>query len=389
MPASFVLIITGKGNMQYTETFNRLKSLYSTEAEKIFIPGSKIKIHNIGFQSDISINEFSNKNDTQIIENSFFSYPVFTPCNPESDKVILLLHGLNERSWQKYLSWALYLAEHTDSYVILFPISFHINRSPASWKDPRAMVPFMKDRNASLGEIEMSSFANIALSNRLTQDPMRFFNSGYQTVSDIVKLLLSIRNGKHSIVPRTCNINIFAYSIGAFLAQIIVMGNPENLFSESKLFILCGGSVFSNMHGSSKLIMDSIAFDRVYGYYLNDFEKTISEKSSLADFFNSSQIGMAFRSMIDLGRLKTFRENIFKKLRDQIHTVALLKDTVIPSKGVLATLSNITKSDSVEVLDFPYNYYHENPFPILDSPNSKKVDYWFERVFSQATSFLT
>src|SRR5450756_1922395 len=100
---------------------------------------------------------------------------------------------------------------------------------------------------------------------------------------------------------------IFAYSIGAFLAEIILMGNPEQLFTQSKLFIFCGGSVFSNMRGSSKLIMDSLAFDRVYSFYLNDFEKTLTGKSPLADFMRSSQIGMAFRSMIDLERFKTFR----------------------------------------------------------------------------------
>ena len=110
----------------------------------------------------------------------------------------------------------------------------------------------------------MSSFANIAISNRLTEDPMRFFKSGYQTTTDIVKLLSGIRDGKHEIIPPTSNINIFAYSIGAFLAEIILMGNPENLLSDSKLFIFCGGSVFSNMQGSSKLIMDSLAFDKVY-----------------------------------------------------------------------------------------------------------------------------
>jgi hypothetical protein len=381
-------ILTGKLKMDYTKTSEKLKSLFSAESKEIIIPDSNIKIINAEFQSDIPLNEFSNEKDTLIIENRFFSYPVFTPPDPESKKVILLLHGLNERNWQKYLSWALYLAENTNSYIILFPISFHINRSPASWKDPRVMVPYMKNRNSSLGEINMSSFANIAISDRLTEDPMRFFNSGYQTVADIEKLLLTIRNGGHSIIPRTGNINIFAYSIGAFLAQIILMGNPENLFTGTKLFILCGGSVFSNMQGSSKLIMDSLAFDKVYSYYLNDFEKKIREKSTLVDFFNGSQIGMAFRSMIDLGRLKTFRENILKKLRDQIHTVSLLKDTVIPSKGVVETLGAINKSDSVKIWDFPYSYHHENPFPVLDFPLSGKVDYWFEKVFSEAAAFL-
>jgi hypothetical protein len=246
----------------------------------------------------------------------------------------------------------------------------------------------MKDRNSSIGEINKSSFANIALSNRLTEDPMRFFKSGYQTASDIVKLLSAVRDGVHEVIPRTNRFNIFAYSIGAFLAEIILMGNPGNLFSESKLFIFCGGSVFSNMQGSSKLIMDSVAFERVYNYYLNDFEKTLTGKSLLVEFFHSNQIGMAFRSMIDLGRLRIFRETILKNLKDQIHSLSLLKDSVIPCKGVISTLGNNNRKSIVDVWDFPYAYTHENPFPILESPLSKNVDYWFERVFAEATMFL-
>jgi len=377
-----------KEPMEYTKTFNELKSVFTVENKKISIPGSDIEIHNIDFRSDAPLIEFSNINDRLIAENRTFSYPVFKPRNTKSDKVILLLHGLNERSWVKYLVWAYYLAQNTDSWVILFPISFHINRSPSAWKDPRAMIPFMKDRNSSIGEINKSSFANIALSNRLTEDPMRFFKSGYQTTSDIVKLLSAVRDGEHEIIPRTNRFNIFAYSIGAFLAEIILMGNPGNLFSESKLFIFCGGSVFSNMQGSSKLIMDSVAFDRVYNYYLNDFEKTLIGKSPLVEFLRSNQIGMAFRSMIDLGRLKIFRENILKNLKDQIHSLSLLKDSVIPCKGIISTLGNNNRKNIVDVWDFPYAYTHENPFPILESPLSKKVDYWFERVFAEATMFL-
>jgi hypothetical protein len=375
--------------MEYTETFNNFKQLFNSENNEIKIPDSKIKIYNIGFRSDIPLNEFLNENDKLISENRSFSYPVFAPRRSESSKVIFLLHGLNERSWLKYLTWAYYLADLTDSYVILFPISFHINRSPSSWKDPRTMINLLKDRNSSFGEIDMSSFANIAISNRLTEDPMRFFKSGYQTIEDIVKLASDIGRGEHAIIPQTRNINIFAYSIGAFLAEIIMLGNPGNIFSESKLFMFCGGSVFSNMKGASKFIMDRRAFDRVYNYFLSDFEPTITGKSPLVDFLCSSPVGMAFRSMIDLGRFKTFRENLLRKLRDQIHTVTLSKDTIIPSEGIVATLGKFHDKHDLKVWDFPYNYCHENPFPVLDSPLLKKVDYWFERLFSEAALFLT
>jgi len=374
--------------MEYTKTFNKLKSVFSIDKKIIPIPDSDIVIYNLDFESDLPLNDFINKNDQLIPENRSFSYPVFAPVNRESDKVMLLLHGLNERSWIKYLVWAYHLAHTTGSYVILFPIAFHINRSPASWKDPRAMINFLHDRNANNGEIGMSSFANVALSNRLTEDPLRFFKSGYETTYDIVKLLNLIREGQHDLIPLTNKFNIFAYSIGAFLAQIIMMGNPGNLFSESKLFIFCGGSVFSNMQGSSKLIMDNLAFTRVYNYYLNDFEDTLTGKSPLVEFFRASQIGMAFRAMIDLGRLKSFRESIFKNLRGQIHSLSLLKDTVIPCRGVISTLRTSKKSNIVDIWDFPYTYTHENPFPVFDSALSKMVDEWFEKVFAEAGSFL-
>jgi hypothetical protein len=374
--------------MEYTKTFNELKSFYRSDKNEIIIPDSGIRILNLTFRSDVSLKGFSNEKDEMIPENQSFSYPVFTPLRPESNKVILLLHGLNERSWVKYLVWAYYLALNTDSYVVLFPISFHINRSPQSWKDPRAMIPFMKNRNSLTTDLKMSSFANVALSNRLTEDPLRFLNSGYQTVADLTKLLGSIRNGEHPVIPKSNKINVFAYSIGAFLAEILFMGNPDNLFDKSKLFIFCGGSVFSNMRGSSKLIMDSLAFDKLYDYYLNDFEKSIKGKSPLVEYLNSSQIGMAFRSMIDLGRFKSFRENILKKIDNRIRSITLMKDTVIPSSGIVATLGDKKNRDIVKIWDFPFNYSHENPFPIFDFPMSVKVDASFEKIFSEAGAFL-
>jgi hypothetical protein len=377
--------------MDYTKTYYELKSLFTFSQKEISVPGSGIKIHNIGFRSDTSVNQFINENDSLIFENNSFIYPVFAPERKESNKVILLLHGLNERSWVKYLVWAYWLAKYTESYIILFPISFHINRSPAVWKDPRAMIPLMKVRNSEPVEINMSSFANVALSNRLTEDPMRFFNSGYQTAADIIKLFLAIRDGEHPIIPRTSNINIFAYSIGAFLGEIILMGNPENLFSKSKLFIFCGGSVFSNMRGSSKLIMDSLAFEKVYNFYLDDFEKKITGKSALSDLLKFSQIGMAFRSMIDLGRLKNFRENVLRKLNGQIHAIALLKDKVIPASGAVET-HRIWKKEifnHVKVWDFPYLYSHENPFPVFDTPLNQQVDRCFDKVFNEALAFFS
>jgi hypothetical protein len=373
--------------MEYSKSYPLLKSIFDPGTEEIVIPETKVRIHNLLFHSDFPADDFINIQDPLITENSTFSYPVFTPPS-SSNKVILLLHGLNERSWVKYLAWACWLAENTSSYVILFPISFHINRSPESWKDPRAMVPYLNTRNSSLGKTSMLSFANVALSSRLTEDPIRFFNSGYQTTIDLIKLIKKVKSGHHEIIPAGCTMNVFAYSIGAFLAEIIMMANPENLFSESRLFIFCGGSVFSNMNGTSKLIMDSHAFNKVYNYYLYDFEESIASKSKLSEFIKSTRIGTAFRSMIDRGRLISFRENNLKRLQDQIFCVVLQKDTVIPVKGVVDTFKDSGKNNIINVYDFPFAYSHENPFPLFSSGYTDEVDRSFEMVFEKAGKFL-
>jgi hypothetical protein len=102
---------------------------------------------------------------------------------------------------------------------------------------------------------------------------------------------------------------------------------------------------------------------------------------------NHSQIGMAFRSMIDLGRFKKFRESLLNKLRNQIRSISLKNDTVIPSDGVVATLNTRSKQPA-EIWDFQYAYSHENPFPVFNSSLSHEVDKNFEKVFAEAGNFF-
>lgn len=375
--------------MDYITSFFKLRSLYDSNIRDISIPGSDLKILNMEFRSEFNPEGLINDEDLSITENNCFTYPVFVPPGRGSGKVVLLLHGLNERNWIKYLPWAYHISINTGSYVVLFPISFHINRSPSSWINPRVMTGPVKERKDRCGDVQMSTYANIALSSRLSQDPMRFFHSGYQTAIDIIKLVQEIRNGRHEVIPAGAGVDIFAYSIGAFLAQILIMGDPENLFTDSKLFMFCGGSVFSSMKGTSRLIMDSVAFNRIYQFYLDDFENQIRSKSSKYAGISESQLVMAFRSMIDFGRFRSFRDNLFEKLRGRIRSVALSKDTVIPAEGIVKTMLKTRRPGrTVEVWDFPYEYSHENPFPVSPGSDERTINSWFSRLFSEAGLFL-
>lgn len=371
--------------MGYTDRSKELSASYSPDTNIIRLPGSAMNIVHTDFVSDGVSGNFFSGNDYSITENLTFSYPVIVPAG-ESRKVILMLHGLNERSWDKYLMWAEVLAQMTGSYVVLFPISFHINRSPVSWKDPRSMLRFLKEKRSTRGETRSSSFANIALSNRLSDDPRRFLKSGYQTVCDLVKLMKQIGAGQNPVIPAGSTVNLFAYSIGAFLAEIIMMANPEGLFSGSKLFMFCGGSVFSNMRGESKLIMDQMAYEKVYNYYLERFEDEIKGHGSLLDNLVSGRIGLAFRSMIDFSRFGEIRNKALHRLGDQIYTIGLKKDQVIPVEGIVRTLAFNTQ---VETMDLNYLYTHENPFPVLNNASSAEVDRSFGQIFETAGRFLS
>jgi len=382
--------------MLFTEMYTRLKSLFNLEANRINIPFSDISIRmqefssSDGFSSsDISDNKaaipiYYPSPDNKISENYRFTYPVFVKGNQEKyNHPILLLHGLNERSWLKYLPWAYYLAEHTGRPVILFPIAFHINRSPLDWANPRAMLPLLNYRKKNQPAADSASFVNVALSERLSDDPLRFFTSGRQSAYDIIRLVGQIHNGGHPLFEKDGQTDIFAYSIGAFLSEIIMLANPDGLFSETRLFMFCGGSVFSAMNGISKLIMDKKAFDGIYKFYMHDIDQEMEHNRPLSDYLKSNSLGYSFHSMIDFKNHQRFRDQRFREMRKRISTITLKNDKVVPAKDTFYTLDG-----NAEMFDFPYEYTHETPFPVTNQTLVPLVDKAFESVFSRAAKFL-
>jgi hypothetical protein len=94
---------------------------------------------------------------------------------------------------------------------------------------------------------------------------------------------------------------------------------------------------------------------------------------------------MAFRSMLDPARFRLQREKSLAAIRDRMFVIALSGDRVVPPAGVIETLGNHCH---VEVLDFPFDYTHEKPFPVYDNHKSAEVDAGFEKVFIPACRFL-
>lgn len=389
--------------MEFTKTYHELKQNFSISSGDIelnergftfrsipFCSNSKpIPYTRTGIYNENSGHSFAVE-DAKIEENSHFNLPVYLPnSSSRYSKAIVLLHGLNERSWHKYLPWAHSLGQKTNRPVILFPLAFHMNRGHDSWSNPRLMMPHLANRKLNK-DISMATFANTALSHRLSDDPLRFFTSGKQSADDLIQLLESINEGSIPFLEKGAQVDFFSYSIGSFLAQILFLANPKEVVSHSKLFIFCGGSLFNEMNGTSRLIMDSHAFRDLRKYYLNDFLFEVRSPSPLSSFIKGGIWGESFIAMISEDNNRFYREHKLQRLREQIQIISLKKDAVIPSNAMQSTFACIRNKskDMITELDFPFEYSHENPFPVLSATKSVEVDKAFNQVFSKAAAFL-
>ena len=322
--------------------------------------------------------------DHLIAENLNFTYPMIYPAGKKKfSSAVILLHGLNERSWIKYLPWAYRLAGQLQRPVILFPISFHMNRAPAGWSNPRQMSLLLRKTRLLNHRNHSSTFANLALSLRLSRKPERFFTSGCQSLNDILTLTDFLKSGKHPLMEKDSKIDFFSYSIGAFLTQVMMLTYGDSALQYSRAFLFCGGAPFNRMDGTSKLILDEEASFRLRFHYLKTFEKDLRNHGPMAEYICTQPWGQAFRAMTNSTNFQQWREDTFKRIGNRIYAIGMLKDQVIPA----SYLSELLAPGQMEVVDFPYYYTHENPFPLQANP--KLVNKAFDDIFEKAISFLT
>jgi hypothetical protein len=374
--------------MNYFERYTELNRLFSINNSTSVINTPYANIHFSTFNSvyEISPNVLHQTvdGDSLISENKHFLYPIFMPHSTIcSSKAILLLHGLNERSWNKYLAWAEYLCYTTNKPVILFPLAYHINRCPSSWSNPKEIADIFHLRRNLYNNDRYISVANVVLSNRISEKPHRFYCSGRQSIADICSLISTIYKGAHSMLPDVSTVDVFAYSIGAFVAEIALLANPLNVFANTKLFLFCGGAVFSSMQGKSRGIMDSKAFDMLHSYYLQELNRHLNQ------YKKNDAIDAAFEMMVSADNNKHYRENFFLSMGDKIKGVALTKDMVIPFNGIQEALGTVCANNQITQLDFDYQYSHENPFPTNHIHRINEVNMGFMQVFSYARDFFS
>ena len=298
---------------------------------------------------------------------------------------VVLLHGLNERRWAKYLPWAHSLCSELGRPVVLFPIAFHMQRSPERWSDPRQMWRVSKARQLAIPELVESSFVNAALSFRLHARPERLLWSGHRTLLDLIHWVEQVDEGLEPLLTPGARIDFFGYSIGAFLAEILLMGDALGRFQQSRAFSFCGGCLLAQSAPVSREILDSAAARAIQRLFVEEWSQNKELRPALARFLSDDPLGRAFDLMIREDRHRQQRASQLKRIGERISALALERDWVIPACAVKQTLAGT--GAAFARLDFPFPYDHAHPFP-LHAGAGPEVDLGFEMVFSRAVRWL-
>jgi len=405
--------------MEYTESYIKLKEVWALRRPKIKFDGTIIQKFNFhsgstsilpgagehwcdqhqvmlsddfSFSNDIGISEeVIHVKDALVQENKDFDYYVIKPDDGKpSKKVIFLIHGFNEKNWEKYLPWGKAICDRTRSAVVFYPIAFHMQRAPLQWSEKRKMYELSEVRKQKFPNIVHSTLSNVAISMRLHYMPQRFIWSGLQSYYDVIRCIGDFRKGNIEAIDPGCAINIFAYSIGGLLAEILKLTNYEGIFSHSKIGLFCSGAVFNRLSPVSKFILDSEANVALYSFLVEHFDSFLKKDPFLHHFIDEDHLeGKVFHSMLDYQKMRNFREDLLRKSEKDIYAISLAQDLVIPSFEIINTLQGAYKDIHIAVdeMDFDYPYTHENPFPVYPS-HPQETDATFNTVFDKVGDFF-
>jgi len=405
--------------MEYYENYFGLKDAFSSVKSKIdydnitiqkqkfyscakdILPGNTnyyCKNHNLNFTDSISffndigtIEDELHIQDSLVEENKAFEYYILRPQNNKpAKKLTFIFHGFNEKTWDKYLTWGKAICERTQSTIVFFPIAFHMHRAPQKWSEKKKMYELSEKRKKRFPNIINSSLSNVAISMRLHAMPQRFIWSGLQTYYDFIQFIEDCKNSKNEWVDKDFSFNIFAYSIGGLLAQILKLSNYKNYFNKTKVCLFCSGAVFNRLSPVSKFILDSEANVALYSFLVEHFDSFLKKDSLLNHYMGEDHYeGKVFHSMLDYQNMRIFREGLLKNAEKQFYAITLKKDSVIPSFEVVNTLKGANRDIDIVVdeLDFNHKYTHENPFPV-NKIESEIINKKFNLVFNKVCDFL-
>jgi pimeloyl-ACP methyl ester carboxylesterase len=229
------------------------------------------------------------------------------------------------------------------------------------------------------------------LSHRLQFAPHRFFSSGLQSYYDVSDFARQVAAGEHELFREGSELDLFGYSAGATLSQMLLMGNPEGRFSRSRGFLFCGGAVMDQVDPVSKMIMDSEAHRELSSFLqrLAEGSEAVRECGIPEEIEDRPEVAL-FRSLLLVDRLRELRERVVSALRSRLRIVTMAKDRVFSTEGMRRSWRSRDGAPVLDVqeLDPPYDYSHEQPFSLRSSQQAA-VDRCFRELLEAAAGQLT
>jgi hypothetical protein len=321
--------------------------------------------------------------DRDVAENKRVRCRITRPSGaPEGrvyDRACVLMHGLNERGWEKYYSWAQAIADKADCVVIMFPIAFHMDRSPEAWANFGIMRGVSKDRIGRYPGLRQSSMANAAISERLDEAPGRFFLSGVMASRDLGDLVSAIESGEIPCVSAEAKLGYFGYSIGTYLLQCLSLASAD-FAASGRRFLFCGGPYLSAMTPISKYIMDSRSHERLLDFWVYDLAAELRADAELAAAIDTPE-GRAYCAMVDPRHPQIHRKELFSDGSWKV--ASLLGDEVMPRQAILDSFAG-TGLEPI-FYDLPAACTHIAPF---NPQGGEAAATAFEALFDSATEHL-
>jgi pimeloyl-ACP methyl ester carboxylesterase len=303
--------------------------------------------------------------DDLIGENITFRYPLVREVISgqtlyRHNRVTILLHGLNERSFSKYLPWAYQLWAGTRAPVLLFPLTFHVNRVLPAWAKAQQEI---FDRRSQLAGNEGTHRFNAVISDRLAARPERFFWGAVQSYLDLVDLARTIRSGRHPHFTHDARIDLFGFSAGGYLSLILMLEDPEDLFKDSHSIVFASGVPTRDLNLLSPFILDLAAEVAMMRLYVKNLEGLASIR--MRHWFEAHGEGRWIRALSGLRADRTLLEARLKQVGSRLLGITNVNDDVMPAGAMLNTLQGLNRDTGVGVAEFAMGV-HESPFVCSD-----------------------
>lgn len=351
--------------------------------------------HGISFPGEPSNESLS---DTEIPENLDFRYPLVREFSAggvrRHNRVTIILHGLNERSFGKYVPWAYHIWLRTGAPVILFPMTFHVNRvSPQWWHQ----LNDSHTRRQQLAGNEHVHRFNAIISERLATHPERFFWGALQSYWDLADLARTIRSGQHPHFVEGTRVDFLGYSAGGFLALDLLLDNPERLFDDTRAVLFATCTAVRDINLSSPLILDSMAEVALMKTYVKQLEKFFSER--MRHWTEHHTEATWLKAFCGLRPERAVLEMRLREVASRVIGIANANDQVFPTGAMCNVLQGIHRDTGIQMTELKLGI-HENPFAcanhaqperrlILDVLDEAQYGHAFEEFINQIAGHLS